>query len=80
MSKLFFPYRASLKKPVANVNMPKETMTDVQSPMIAPSGLQNTLMNDNSNCEKFQMRKEIGLLEGVAIIIGIILGSGKIVR
>lgn len=26
--------------------------------------------------EKFQMKKELGLLEGVAIILGIILGSG----
>ena len=29
--------------------------------------------------EKVKMKKELGLLEGVAIILGIIIGSGKVV-
>lgn len=31
-----------------------------------------------SGDEKVQMKKELGLLEGVAIILGIIFGSGNI--
>ena len=59
--------------------MPEDATTaDVRSPLNAVS-LQNTMAaNDRANAEKFQMKKEIGLLEGVAIIIGIILGSGEI--
>lgn len=30
-----------------------------------------------NSVEKVQMRKQLGLLEGVAIILGIICGSGK---
>ena len=58
--------------------MPEDATTaDVRSPLSAIS-LQNTIASGGcANGEKFQMKKEIGLLEGVAIIIGIILGSGK---
>lgn len=30
--------------------------------------------------QKMRMKKEIGVLEGVSIILGIILGSGKILK
>lgn len=30
--------------------------------------------------DKVQMKKQLGLLEGVAIILGIILGSGRFIR
>ncbi|KAK6644420.1 hypothetical protein RUM43_000687 [Polyplax serrata] len=38
--------------------------------------LQKTPITDSSSQEKVQMKKELGLLEGVAIILGIIFGSG----
>lgn len=52
------------------------------------SSQQKAINDDRSECDnegcldealdgKIRMKKEIGLLEGVAIILGIILGSGK---
>lgn len=35
--------------------------------------------NQNGN-ERVQMKKQLGLLEGVAIILGIIFGSGKLFK
>lgn len=40
--------------------------------------LQKTPITDSSSQEKVQMKKELGLLEGVAIILGIIFGSGNL--
>lgn len=31
----------------------------------------------NDGCEKVRMKKQLGLLESVSIILGIIFGSGK---
>lgn len=47
------------------------------APVITEKLDQLTTENQET-CGKIQMRKEIGLLEGVAIILGIILGSGKL--
>lgn len=33
---------------------------------------------DKNDTNKIQMKKQLGLLEGIAIILGIICGSGKI--
>ena len=52
---------------------------EVQTPLDALHAGNTNSSNESTNNEKFQMKKEIGLLEGVAIIIGIILGSGKMV-
>ena len=37
-----------------------------------------TVMKNVKSGEKVQMKKQLGLLEGVAIILGIIFGSGII--
>lgn len=43
-----------------------------------PSPTQNEqLMLEDVKDDKVRMKKEIGLLEGIAIIIGIICGSGN---
>lgn len=42
----------------------------------SPAGQE--LLPDTPNNEKVRMKKELGLLEGIAIIIGIICGSGMI--
>lgn len=39
--------------------------------------LQEVRKISSTSHEKVQMKKELGLLEGVAIILGIIFGSGK---
>lgn len=33
-----------------------------------------------SDNEKVQMKKQLGLIEGIAIILGIIFGSGKLIQ
>jgi len=41
------------------------------------SPLDNSIAQMDSGSNKVRMKKELGLLEGVAIILGIIFGSGK---
>ena len=41
----------------------------VGSPLVGEQG-------ENNEGEKVKMKKQLGLLEGVAIILGIIIGSG----
>lgn len=43
---------------------------------IVPAFPGNHNVNGDGN-DKIQMKKQLGLLEGVAIILGIIFGSGK---
>lgn len=38
----------------------------------------NTIISNDQDSEKVRMKKQLGLLEGVAIILGIIFGSGNI--
>lgn len=49
-----------------------EALTAELEPM-TPTGERATEKQDS---EKTQLKKELGLLEGVAIILGIIVGSG----
>lgn len=49
--------------------MPSQTK-DVQSPT------ENKLLPDTIDDGRVKMKKHMGLLEGVAIILGIIFGSG----
>lgn len=51
--------------------MPTPSDKLLSSPETAPE-----VANINSD-DKVKMKKELGLLEGVAIILGVILGSGK---
>ena len=44
----------------------------VGSPLVGEQGRQG----ENNEGEKVKMKKQLGLLEGVAIILGIIIGSG----
>lgn len=51
------------------------TVNNVQSPTEAPLVSPST----ENKCDngKVQMKKQLGLIEGTAIILGIIFGSGK---
>lgn len=55
-----------------------DKMGDLNSPteqvLISPVVEQMERVNDNE--DKIKMKKQLGLLEGVAIILGIIFGSG----
>lgn len=42
-----------------------------------PSPIQNELIPEDIKDDKVRMKKELGLLEGIAIILGIIFGSGN---
>jgi hypothetical protein len=59
------------------LNSPTETVMElVQSP--AGSSIDGEIKKEiSSSGERTQMKKELGLLEGCAIILGIIFGSGK---
>lgn len=46
----------------------KELKSPVENPLLSPV--------EENMTDKVKMKKELGLLEGVAIILGIILGSG----
>lgn len=48
-------------------------------PPNSPSGALLVSPSDNKN-DKVRLKKQLGLLEGVAIILGIIIGSGKSVN
>lgn len=56
------------------------TANDVQSPteapLVSPSS-ENASVGNKCENEKVQMKKQLGLIEGTAIILGIIFGSGK---
>lgn len=45
----------------------------------SPTELLPSDNNDVSDEGKVKMKKQLGLLEGVAIILGIIFGSGKLI-
>ena len=55
--------------------------TEEANPMLASPAnsveTPNGQTDKDKTSDKVQMKKEIGLLEGVAIILGIIIGSGK---
>lgn len=56
------------------------TGNDVQSPTEAPLVSPSSEMaSDGNKCDngKVQMKKQLGLIEGTAIILGIIFGSGN---
>jgi hypothetical protein len=55
---------------------PTETVMElVQSP--AGGSIDEDDKKESGGGERTQMKKELGLLEGCAIILGIIFGSGK---
>lgn len=57
--------------PVQAVGTPSEL------PLVSPnSEIVPPFPNENGN-DKVQMKKQLGLLEGVSIILGIIFGSGN---
>ena len=47
----------------------------VGSPLV---GEKQQVVGENKGEEKVKMKKQLGLLEGVAIILGIIIGSGDV--
>lgn len=52
--------------------------TPTEIPLVSPnSEIVPPFPNENGN-DKVQMKKQLGLLEGVSIILGIIFGSGKL--
>lgn len=58
--------------PIQSVGTPSEL------PLVSPnSEIVPPFPNENGN-DKVQMKKQLGLLEGVSIILGIIFGSGKL--
>lgn len=58
--------------PVPAVGTPSEL------PLVSPnSEIVPPFPQENGN-DKVQMKKQLGLLEGVSIILGIIFGSGKL--
>ena len=58
--------------------MPARQGLELNSPTEMSLVTDNNLIRDDYNreCSKVQMKKQLGLLEGVAIILGIIFGSG----
>lgn len=54
---------------------PRELNSPTEMELITPSVEENSVVPDDN--EKVKMKKQLGLLEGVAIILGIIFGSGK---
>ena len=46
------------------------------SPLVGEK--QQVVVGENKGEEKVKMKKQLGLLEGVAIILGIIIGSGNV--
>lgn len=58
--------------------MPVQTaVTPSELPLVSPnSEIIPRFPNENGD-DKVQMKKQLGLLEGVSIILGIIFGSGK---
>lgn len=51
--------------------------------LVSPTSEHNAFAeqtNSSGKVDKVQMKKQLGLLEGVAIILGIIFGSGEIFR
>lgn len=58
--------------------MASEATTPMGVPLVSPtSDIIPAIPNSNTNDDRVQMKKQLGLLEGVAIILGIIFGSGK---
>lgn len=55
--------------------MVKQLNSPTEMELITPTEERNTGVMDEDN-GKVKMKKELGLLEGVAIILGIIFGSG----
>lgn len=55
---------------------PKELNSPSEVGLISPAVEQMERMMDEDD-GKVKMKKQLGLLEGVAIILGIIFGSGK---
>ena len=52
-------------------------MLDKSETQDKPDNINNGQVKNNQD-EKVQMKKELGLVEGTAIILGIIIGSGEI--
>lgn len=74
---IFYMQHISIKRILTTQNIIKMTKTlELQSPtediLISPSKDSNEIAD-----EKIKMKKHMGLMEGVAIILGIIFGSGK---
>lgn len=57
------------------------TATNIQSPtempLVTPTSEMASVDNNKCDNDKVQMKKQLGLTEGTAIILGIIFGSGK---
>lgn len=53
-------------------------MSTLNSPDACDTSLLHGVPKDDSSSGKVRMKKQLGLLEGVAIILGIIFGSGKV--
>jgi hypothetical protein len=60
---------------ILELNSPTETVMELMSPNDSVKGIP-ALQNDDEPKERIKMKKELGLLEGCAIILGIIFGSG----
>ena len=54
----------------------RETANDPRELQTMNPGANEIRSVPKSSSDKVQMKKQLGLLEGVAIILGIILGSG----
>lgn len=52
--------------------------TPTEAPLVSPSSDGAPANPDADDNGKVQMKKQLGLVEGVAIILGIIFGSGAI--
>jgi solute carrier family 7 (L-type amino acid transporter), member 5 len=61
------------KMPMLELNSPTETVMEL---VPSPKGSVSQQPGDEHGDERVHMKKELGLLEGCAIILGIIFGSG----
>lgn len=48
-----------------------------EMPLVTPSSEVGPALTGDKNSDKVQMKKQLGLVEGIAIILGVIFGSGE---
>ena len=56
----------------------QNAQTPTEAPLVSPASEAGPGLPGDAPNAKVQMKKQLGLIEGVAIILGIIFGSGEL--